>query len=751
MKIEKINKIIILIIILNVCAPIIFAKEKVKDESIKNLEPYIVPSTGEKIKVNGEMDESFWKEALKIEVKYEISPGDNVTPPVKTFGYIISGKENIYVAIKAYDPNPKAIRANYSDRDQIYNDDTVGVGFDTFNSGNRAFYFSANPFGIQGDTIFSLGGRSEDDAWDAIWESSGKITNYGYIVEFRIPFNAIQFSRSKEEKVWGLLFFRNYLRNKKYMISNSYISRDNDCWICQLQKVKGFKEASPGKNIEFDPTLTTIYNGVREDFPDGKMAKDSSKADLGLSGKWGIASNLNLSFAVNPDFSQIEADSAQLDINTQYALYYNEKRPFFLEGKDFFNTPLSVMYTRAVADPDFGLKLTGKFDKNAIGVFFTRDNRTNLIFPGVSGSEETSLEQKVWSSSFRYRYDLGKSSTIGVLMTDREGDNYFNRVGGLDGIIRFSESDTLTFQILKSSTLYPEEISNEFDQETDEFGGTALSLNFRHSNRNWYSVVGYVDYSPGFRADLGFIPQVNYRKGVVGGGYTFWGEKDSFFSSFSIEGDLDQTTDGDGNLVEREAQIEAIGHGPMQSISIIKFEARRYIYDGIEFDQQEGLIALIIKPLKKLRLHAFFKTGDGIDYSHVRAGKKTLISSSVSYNMNKHFELSGNFNFSNLYIDSNFLYKALLSELKLIYFINRNTFFRGIIQYTDISRNLDLYEYEVDPKTKGLFAQFLFSYKLNPRTVAYLGYSDIYNNNDQLSLIRSNMSVFLKIGYALVL
>jgi len=214
---------------------------------------------------------------------------------------------------------------------------------------------------------------------------------------------------------------------------------------------------------------------------------------------------------------------------------------------------------------------------------------------------------------------------------------------------------------------------------------------------------------------------------------------------------LDQTTDYDGNLVEREAQIELIAHGPMQSFSIVKFEARRYIYDGVEFDQKEGLIAFIINPLKKLRLHAFFNTGDGIDYTHVRAGKRTYFSPSVRYNVNKHFELSAVMNYSIFNINDDYLYKALLSELKLMYFINRNTFFRGIIQYTDINRNIDLYEDEVDQKTKGLFTQFLFSYKLNPRTVLYLGYSDIYDSNDQLSLIRSNMSIFLKIGYAIVL
>lgn len=741
--------VLIVFFVLIVCT--ILPKENIGSQKPKIIPSYKVPFTDKKVKIDGVLDDPVWKDAVKIAVDNEIYPGNNIKPPVLTEGYLISDKEYIYVGIKAFDHDAKMLRANFSDRDQIWNDDTAGVAFDTFNSGNRAFYFSSNPMGIQGDSIFSNGGQYEDSAWDAIWDSEGKITGNGYVLEFKIPFNAIQFNGKNGEKEWGILFFRSYPRNKRHMISSSPVDRDSQCWICLLHKVRGFKEATPGKNLEFDPTLTGLHSETRDDFPDGPMEKDRSKVDIGLSGKWGITSNMNLSFAINPDFSQIEADAGQLDINTQYALYYNEKRPFFLEGKDFFNTPMRAMYTRSIADPDFGVKLTGKMDKHAVGLFVTRDNTTNLVFPAVDGSDDTTIEDKVWSSSFRYRFDAGRSSTIGVLMTDREGDSYFNRVGGIDGLFRISKSDTLTFQFLGSSTMYPDDISGEFDQEYGRFNGTAFNAGFQHVKKEWNARIGYEDYSPGFRADLGFIPRVDYRKGVLGGNYIFWGKEGGFLTSVSVGGDLDQTTDHDGNLIEREAQLQVVFEGPMQSVLVTRVEKRRYVYEGTEFDQDEMSIAFLVVPTKKLRLHMFSKWGDGIDYDHVRGGKRFYISPSFRYNLNKQIEIYGESNLSFFYINGDYLFKAYLNELRAVYFLNKNMFFRAILQYSDIRRNQNLYEDAVDSREQGLLTQFLFSYKLNPRTVLYLGYSDIYEGYDHMSLIQSNRSVFLKIGYALVL
>jgi len=547
--------------------------------------PKILTSYNGKINIDGVLNESGWETALKVPLKYEIDPGENITPPVKTTGLIMYGKNSLYVAFIAQDPNPEQIRAHYSKRDEIWNDDTIGIGIDTFNSGNRSFYFASNALGVQGDEIFSNGGDHSDDSWDAIWKSSVKRNKNGFIMEFEIPFNAIQFDRSAGELTWGFMLFRSYPRNKRHQISSIKVTRGQPCWLCQYDKITGFNGIKPGKNMELDPTLTAFRTDNRKNFPEGNMEKEASNADIGLSGKWGITSNLNLSFAVNPDFSQIEADASQLDINTQFALYYDEKRPFFLEGNDFFNSDINIIYTRSIADPDWGVKISGKEKKHTIGMFLTHDRNTNLLLPGSQYSDQTSIDSGVYSNAFRYKYDIGKNSTIGLIATDREGENYFNRVFGIDGLIRITENDTLKFQFLSSSTKYPDEIIEDFNQEDGTFSGHAINIRYQHSDRNWSYRAAFKKFSENFRADLGFVPQVDYYKITTGGAYTFFGKKDSFFSRLGIDGDIDQTKDSSGKLIERELEVGLSGAGPMQSFLFISTGVRRYVYDDIPYDQ----------------------------------------------------------------------------------------------------------------------------------------------------------------------
>ena len=729
---------------------ILLINQMVFSSSSESKSPKRVKSFNGKIKIDGVLNELGWKTALKVPLNYEIDPGENITPPVKTTGLIMYGKNSLYVAFIAQDPNPEQIRAHYSKRDEIWNDDTIGIGIDTFNSGNRSFYFASNALGVQGDEIFSNGGNYSDDSWDAIWKSSAKRNKNGFIMEFEIPFNAIQFDRSAGELTWGFMLFRNYPRNKRHQISNIKVARGQSCWLCQYDKITGFNGIKPGKNMELDPTLTAFRTDNRENFPEGEMEKEDSSADIGLSGKWGITSNLNLSFAVNPDFSQIEADASQLDINTQFALYYDEKRPFFLEGNDFFNSDINVIYTRSIADPDWGVKISGKEKKHTLGMFLTHDRNTNLLLPGSQYSDQTSIDSGVYSNAFRYKYDIGKNSTIGLIATDREGKNYFNRVFGIDGLLRITKDDTLEFQFLSSSTKYPNKIIEDYDQEEGAFSGHAIKIGYRHSERNWSYKADLKKFSENFRADLGFVPQVDYYKITTGGEYTFFGKKDSFFSRLGIGGDIDQTKDSSGKLIERELEVGLSGSGPMQSFLYISTGARRYVYDEIPYDQFFQAFFFTITPSKSLSFNLFLHHGDGIDYTHSRAGKNFSISPFIKYNFGKHFSISIRQLYSRLNINTEQLYNASLSDIGLIYHFNKRMLIRGTIQYSHINRNELLYEDEIDKTTQELFTQFLFSYKLNPRTVLFLGYSDIYDQNAKLNLLQRNRTLFLKIGYALV-
>jgi hypothetical protein len=707
-----------------------------------------IPKTSAKINIDGILDENAWSNALEFDLNVEVMPAENVPAPVNTKCFLLYDTSNLYVGCRAYDPEPEKIRAYFSDRDEAWQDDSIGFIIDTFNDENRSFAFFVNPLGIQGDEIMSSGGSEEDASWDAIWKSAGRITDFGYVVEIAIPFRSLQFQPSKEEQTWGFAPVRNYPRSRRHQITSFPLDRNEQCLLCQFPKIRGFSGAEPGRNIELDPTAVGLYSGERNDFPDGPMKKRDSFGDVGISGRWGITNNMTLSAALNPDFSQVEADVAQLDINKQFALYYPEKRPFFLEGQDFFETPIQALYTRSIADPDWGLKISGKEGKNTVGFFSAQDQLTNLIFPGSQGSHAGFLAQRSFSNVLRYRRDIGGGSTLGILMTDREGDSYHNRLVGLDGLLRFGKSDVITFQLLGTQTAYPDSLAEDYSQDTGELYGYAGNIEFSRQKKNYVVFGSYEDFSPEFRADLGFVPQVDFRRFEAGGGYLYVGTEKSFFSEINVIANYDQTNDHQGQLLEREVEASFSFRGPMQSQLNTVVGIRKKIYEQESFSQFFNHIFFFIQPTGSLQGGISLSHGDEIDYAHVRAGKYLQISPELNWKLGTHIQLAFSYLYQWLKIEGERLFLAQLPQMHFIYHLNSRAFFRAILQYQDIDRNLDLYTSDIEKNTRTLFSQLLFSYKLNPRTVLFIGYSDNYLGENDISLTQTGRTFFLKIGYA---
>ncbi|MFW6140222.1 MAG: DUF5916 domain-containing protein [Acidobacteriota bacterium] len=727
-----------------ILANLTFSAQKIKAEE----KVFDIPKTDLKINTNGVMDEKAWEDALKFNLDIEIMPAENVPAPVDAEFYLIYDTNHLYVGCRAFDPEPYKIRAYLSDRDEAWEDDSIGLIIDTFNDENRAFAFFVNPLGIQGDEIMSSGGSEEDMSWDAIWDSAGQITDFGYVVEIAIPFRALQFQPSKEKQIWGFAPVRNYPRSRRHQISSFPLDRNEQCILCQLPKIRGFSGAEPGRNIELDPTVVGLYSDSREDFPDRPLKKKESFGNVGISGQWGVTNNMTLSAALNPDFSQVEADAAQLDINKQFALYYPEKRPFFLEGQDFFKTPVQALYTRSIADPAWGVKISGKEGKNAIGFFSAQDQLTNLVFPGAQGSNSGFLDQRSFSNVLRYRRDVGGGSTLGVLMTDREGDAYHNRLAGMDGLLRINKSDAITFQFLGSQTAYPDSTAQEYNQETGEVYGYAANIEISRQKKNYVIFGSYEDFSPDFRADLGFIPQVDYRKFEFGGGYLYTATEKSFFSQINALANFDQTNDHQGNLLEKELEAQIYLSGPLQSNLSTVVGTREKVFQQKPFSQFFNHIMFSIRPTGNIQGSISFSHGDEIDYAHVRAGKYFQISPGLNWNLGTHINMNFSYLYQWLKIEGERLFLAQLPQMHFIYHLNSQAFFRAVLQYQNIDRNLDLYEFEVGTKTQTLFSQLLFSYKLNPRTVLFLGYSDNYLGFYDISLTQTDRTFFLKVGYA---
>jgi len=715
---------------------------------------YIVTAASSAIKVDGILDEKAWEDAVEINVPYEWLPGDNIPAPVDTDCLVTFDSNKFYVALRCYDPDPSKIRAHLMDRDAMdtfIQDDHISFMIDTFNDERRGFQFRANPLGVQADANFSESEGYEDFSWDAIWASKGKITEWGWTLEIAIPFNQLRFSRTADVQTWGFSIERSYPRSVRHRMTSHRRDRDVTCILCQFNKIIGIQGISPGLNIELDPTLTTIRTDNREDFPadpEAPMKTGKVDPDPGLTARWGITPNLILNATVNPDFSQVEADVRQLEVNTRFAIRYPEKRPFFLEGADFFLTPIEAVFTRTVADPDGGLKLTGKVGKNAFGVFGAYDRVNNLLFPSNQGSSSTAVDQGVGSGVFRYRRDIGRTSNLGVLYTGRVSDDYYNQVAGVDGFFQISQTKQFRIQYLHSETKYSDEIAADFGQNAGAIGGDALFAEFMHYGRHWLYIFNYQDFNPDFRADYGYVPRVDIRKGTGMLGYTFWGDRDDWFNQlrFVLNGTV--VYDHDGDLTDRSFDIQARYTGPLQSTVMTQYQKSREFYWGEYYDLDQVVLFAEMKPVGGLRFNAVVQAGDTIDYSNARQAIGLNLLPFVEISLGRHINVNLQHAFQRLSLEGNEIFTANLSQVKLIYNFSVRMFVRVIVQYLDVARNSGLYLFPIPDKTQTVFSQFLFSYKLNPQTVLFVGYSDNYLGMTNIDITQTNRTFFLKLGYA---
>ncbi|MEC7079515.1 MAG: DUF5916 domain-containing protein, partial [Pseudomonadota bacterium] len=506
---------------------------------------YEIPRTTSKPVINGEIDEQEWADALSISITVETEPGENVPAEVATEGFVMEDGETLYVAFVAEDPRPEQIRAFYRDRDLLWDDDWVAVILDTFNDERRAFEFYVNPLGVQADDIFDDVNQRTDEAWDAIWDSAGQITNSGYLVEMAIPLRQLRFSPQDGPQTWGLNLLRYYPRDRETNLSVIPIDRNVSCYLCQMSKADGFADLEPGINVVAIPTLVAASSETR-DPADGEWLGGDADPQGSFDLRWGVTQDTYLNATLNPDFSQVEADVAQLDINQTFSLFFPERRTFFLDGSDYFDTFRNLVYTRNIASPEYGAKITGKNGPHTFGLLAANDESTSFIVPrSLSSRIATLADEKSDVAIARYRFDIFQNSTVGALVTNREGNGYRNRVSSIDTTLRPTEQDTIYLQAMHSESEYPQQIQDNYGQAA-ELNDNSLAIEYQHNDRNWDWRIGHYDWGKDFRADLGFINRVDYVYQVATIGHTWWWSGDSFFNRIRLAADYDRTEDQSG-------------------------------------------------------------------------------------------------------------------------------------------------------------------------------------------------------------
>jgi len=707
------------------------------------------------IQVDGVLNESVWKNATKMELSYENRPAEGTITPIKTAVYLYEDGHNLNVAIKAFDPNPENIRASLRDRDALWQDDNIALIIDTFNDERSGYEFLVNPLGAQADLrMKDTNGWDEDPSWDAIWDSAGKITEFGYVIEMSIPFSALRFPDTQGKLTWNIAVMRNYPRDIKKQFSTYKADRNLKCNLCQFDQIVGFEKIKSGNNFQITPTLTVSRADEKPEVP-GEWQEGSIKANPGLDVRWGITKDMVLNATVKPDFSQVEADAGQLDINNTFSLFFPEKRPFFLDGSSYFDTSsFNLVYTRNIAEPDYGVKLTGKTNDHSYGVMVANDKDTTFLIPSSQGSDIASLGEKSTVAIARYKMDVGDRNNIGVLVTNREATDYSNTVASIDGNYWFSQADSLRYQLTRSETDNPEQVQTDFSINEKQ-QGNALSLAYNHSTRDYNINVNYRNIGKDYRADLGFFNQVNYQKLIIGGRRTYYGDKNDFLTQWGYSGDWDKTYDQDGQLLEEEYELHGNIQGPMQLYSNFGVVTRKRFYDHVYFNESQFKTYIQVTPISGLRLEVFSRFGSQIDFSNTRLGHIFAVVPTVTWDVNQHLRIRLNHDHTLLNVDSKRLFTADQSDVRFSYQFDMRSKLKLVLQYTNIKRDLTVYKQEyvntnkLNKNYSSFATQLIYSYKVNPQTLFFVGYSDGGFQNDDLSrLERDKRSVFTKFSYA---
>ncbi|MBT1451227.1 carbohydrate binding family 9 domain-containing protein [Glaciecola sp. XM2] len=743
--------------------------------SEQNTSQLSIPNLDNHVSIDGVYSEDEWTNAAETNLNFVTRPFENTAPPVRTQVKFFENGTELLVVFIAKDPNPQAIRAFLRDRDTNAGGEFVGVKLDTYNDGRLAYQFFVNPLGVQTDSIENEMTGSESSSWNGIWDSAGQLTSDGYVVEMRIPLRLMNFQESNEIKTWGVEFVRFYPRVDNYRISQVPFDRDNSCNLCQMGSVSGFKDAKQGANLVLAPTVVAGVNRNRDVFGDREWDYQRNQ-EVGLDINWGITPELTFSGTLNPDFSQVEADQAQLNINNNFALFNDEQRPFFVENEEYFSSLQNLVYTRNINAPDYGAKLTGRVENHSIGVFVANDVSTSFLVPGNLGSSVATLKQDSVNFAGRYRYDYSDDVSLGLVTTVRDSDDYRNIVNGVDTRLRISEQDTVRAQIVHSATDYAPDLFERFcnrdcsqesdfteaalrTQTQDTIKGLSYRLQYERDTRNYFLNARREVTEADFRGDLGFISNVDRQLYVFGGGYRWWNE-DSWWNRIQINGDWDITHNDQGELIEKELEAEFNITGDLQSYFEIGYDQRTRVglrenraslaIDGntTQFEERSASAYFEMQPNGLIEFYGFLRVGDRVDLVNNRLGDQVYAEQGVDLNIGTHLRVSLDHTYSELDSAEQPLFIANLLDTRITYQFDPRQFLRLILAYSDIQRNADNYAIDVQSKSRDLGFQLLYSYKLNPLTKFFVGYSQSAFDNDNLEeLVADNQSVFMKFSY----
>ena len=649
--------------------------------------------------IDGNFDEPFWALARQVSGFTTFAPDFDVIPKEQTTVALAYDRENLYFAFRCYD-DPGEIKASISPRDKMMNDDWVCINLDSFNDQQGLTAFYVNPLGIQADSRSVA--NMEDFSPDFVWYTAGRIDSLGFSIEIRLPLKSLRYNND-DPTVMGVWLERFISRRGEHSsFPRLDPSKGMAAFMTQLHPV-AYHGIDHSRLVEILPAITAAQHHARSGVA---LERDKQRGEASLTAKYGIASDLVLDATVNPDFSQVEADAGQVDINLRYSLFYPEKRPFFLEGIENFGLAANanmfdptIYYSRTVADPAAGAKLTGKIgNDNTIAAVYAMDE--------ILEADRDALGKYVHTPVVRFKRNLSKNSYVGLLYAGRELEHANNRVIGVDEQYRVSESTVFE--------------SNGFlswakdGAAASPVNGHTLGLRFSGDKRSFGYSLNFREVSENFRADMGYLT----RTGVVN--FTEYLNPrifpdSKFFQRIGFEITGGQTYDRYSDLWETMEDVAVNFFFGGNWIFRTRFNLSTEIFSGQRFQTSGIHTQLRSQITKEVFVSLLYRRLRAIYYETPEQGKSNVVNATLTLQPFENLQAEGTFTYSDFYrdLDDSKLYNYPITRLKLTYQLNRYVFFRAIGQYNDFRSELS--------------TDFLASFNYIPGTAIYVGYGSIFN------------------------
>jgi hypothetical protein len=753
--------------------------------------------------IDGRLDDTDWLRAAVLKDFYQTQPGDNIQSSQPTELLLGYDAKFLYIAFRATD-EPGKVRATVARRDSVIEDDNVRVILDTFNDQRRAYVLVFNPLGVQQDGIITED-RGEDFSVDIVMESKGMLTDEGYTVEVAIPFKSLRYEAGKD-RLWGLHVFRRikHLDNEE----NSWmpIERGKSGFLSQEGHITGLENISTERTLEIVPSLTLSETGKRvRTLPvgatganpalgdPGRFLNEPLKFEPGLTAKFGLTPTITLDLALNPDFAQVEADASVVTANQRFPIFFEEKRSFFLEGIDIFQTPMNAVNTRAIVDPDAAVKLTGKRGRTSFGIMLASDNapgnfsQEELDDPAFRRDNEKFIDKNSYIGVLRLKRDIGRENNLGLIATSYNFIEKHNQLGGFDGRFRLDPQSVFSFQVLGTTSrrlFYDPDLDRDIYRTGNGFG---YSLNLERKTRHIYINAASFGRTRDYRADVGFTRRTGTNVGELFirystepngkrtlqswniGSYSYavydwrarmrgWGSGARMWLRFRRQTDIGFGFDGwyerlfeeefgprrsaahagafYGDDPERSANTKSLFFAAGSTPSK-KYSGEIYVnynISGLDFDFGAGPRYPRVSPA------ALFNPDARLDPG---AGNGWEITANLAYQPTDALRMTLNYNKSRLvrHDTGRVAFDANIYSLRSTYQFTRFTFARARIDYSSLSSNVR--------------AQFLLGWTPNPGTAFFVGYNDDMSRNGyspftgelETGLRRNGRTFFIKMSY----